>query len=297
MTRKAKQLLKDLESPSAKERYLAIIALGRLGDTRTLPAIDKVATLDKNTKVRNAAYQAVRYLSELKKQQDQEAHRARLDAEDDDGEVGWGDIDNFLADDDDDEDDDDSGSWSYTDAQQKHQAAKKAEQAAEKRERRRSRRRYRIILWLAVAVAVMGLAIVAADLLEKRELPKSRTEALERLGEWLADMSATREAYNGVMLGLPVDCAAFQAGGDYAIPGRPSWAGPDKDHQDNLDEFFTAMQQIETDLNVVKQAIQQFCSNGEESILLTQEQISRLKPFIDGTADDFTLAQMDLGGG
>ncbi len=296
MNRKAKQLIKDLESPSAKERYLAIIALGRLRDTRTLPALDKVATLDKNTKVRNAAYQAVRYLGELKKQQDQEAHRARLDEEDDGDEADWGDTDSFLADDNDYEIDD-TGSWSYTDAIQEHQAAKEAEKISEEREHRRSRRRYRIILWLAAAIAIMGLAIVSADLIEKRDLPKSREEALERLGDWLADMSATREAYNAVMLGLPVDCTAFREGGDYSIPGQPSWAGPDKDHQDNLDEFFTAMQQIETDLRVVHQAIQQFCSNGEESVLLTQEQINRLKPFVDGTVNDFNLAQMDLGGG
>jgi hypothetical protein len=103
--RKTKQLVKQLESEDPRERYLAAGELAKRRAVETLSVLDRVATLDANPKVRDMAYKAVRFLTVLKDEMDQEELRRRIEEqdadEDDDATVaGWSDIDSILQPDD-----------------------------------------------------------------------------------------------------------------------------------------------------------------------------------------------------
>ncbi|RMG76650.1 MAG: HEAT repeat domain-containing protein, partial [Chloroflexi bacterium] len=77
MNRRTRELIKQLQSESPKERYLAAAELAKRKDIEALPALNKVATFDQNENVRTMAYNAVRFLSQIKNQMDQEELRRR----------------------------------------------------------------------------------------------------------------------------------------------------------------------------------------------------------------------------
>lgn len=106
MKRRTRELLKQLQSDNPKDRYIAAAELAKQKDVEAITELNKVAMFDDNADVKKMAYNAVRYLSKIKSQMDQDELRRRVmeEDEDDGGDASfWDDFDN---DDDDDEEED-----------------------------------------------------------------------------------------------------------------------------------------------------------------------------------------------
>lgn len=280
MDRKTRQLLSQLESDSAKERYLAVVELGKRRDTSLLPHLDKVATLDDNQKVREIAYNAVRFLSILKEEEDRAAQLALAESEEDDDDSGWGKIEELLVEPlEDTEDEAGSGVWNYQEAMQAQRLAEEEERRTAEALKRRKRWRYRRFLWFATLTAVMGLVVVAVYVQDHANDPNSRQEALERLSEWHADVQATAERFDEAMNGSVFDCALYREDERFQIPERPKGLGPDRPYQDDLEEspdsldstvgsqpreFFSLMNEAIDNLKEFRnQNVEEFCKGVE----------------------------------
>lgn len=280
MDRKTRELLINLESENAKERYLAVVELGKKQDTSLIPHLNKVATLDANPKVRQVAYQAVKFLTKMKEEQikaSRQARQAALDALDDaadaDDSNNWGDMDDIFEDDDDSSEDrrkHDSGSWDYRAAVKAQQEAKKKAEIEkltnQQASKRRRRRPYRIFLWLCVAISLMLLAFAAQQVIKQRDEPDSREEAIQRLDEWLDDVEGAVALY-GVALNVPEFVCSDLDTDALNIPTRPVGLGPDAAHQEDLDSFFDHLQSIENTLTETRTEMERVCSTvpGEEA--------------------------------
>lgn len=272
--KQVRQYVKQLESESAKERYIAALALGKSKDTSVIPSLNKVATLDANPKVRQIAYQAVKFLSKIKEQEDLRTRQAQVDALDDDEShsgSGWGSIEEILVEDEEPAEE----PWSYQKAiTGKSDTDKKGRKKAKKsrKERRaervdKKRRRFRYHIWIAIFLALVGLLIATYDYIVRRDQPQNRTEVLEGLDEWYTDVVDKVGLYNLALAQTQFDCAAFPEydGGDFYLPERPSWASPDGEYQEGLDAFFGHMDEIDTTMREVFRRIEGLCSAGDES--------------------------------
>ncbi len=282
MDRKTKQLLNQLESESAKERFLAVVELGKMRDTSLLSSLEKVATLDENKKVRQVAHQAVRYLSVLRDEEERAAMQARLEAEeeDDDSGDGWGTIEELLVEPLQD-DDIDAGSdvWSYNEAVQARIDAEEEAQRAQDETKRRKRWRYRRFLWFSTLFVIIGLIFVAVYVEEHADDPETRQEALERLIEWHVDVQTVANRFEAAMVASDFDCAAYrQNEEEYQIPERAKGLGPDRPYQDDLEEevnpldatgesrpreFFSLMDEAIDDLEEFRGKVEDFCDGVE----------------------------------
>lgn len=263
MDRKTRQLLIDLESDSAKERYVAVVELSKTKNTKLLPQLNKIATLDPNPKVRQVAFQAVKYLNNLKEEQSKVARQARqaqLDAmEDDEDDDDL--LDNLLDDDDDDSEDDRkriTGSWNYEEAVKSQHKNVQIKKLSTKKEKRRKRRGFRVFLWLAACVVVVGLAVVAYDRENRRDEPKDRQEALTRLGAWVDDLSEKVSLYQTATSLATFVCSDLETEA-LDIPSRPKGLGSHAAHQDDLDEFFEHISEAETTLKNTHAEIKRVC--------------------------------------
>jgi|GEM_PF-5318962 len=78
MNKKTQKLVDQLNSANAKERYQAVLALGKLGDTELIPHLDKVANIDDHPKVKGLAQKAVKTLRVL---QEREQHAEQAAAQ------------------------------------------------------------------------------------------------------------------------------------------------------------------------------------------------------------------------
>lgn len=272
--KQVRQYVKQLESESAKERYIAALALGKSKDISVIPALNKVATLDSNPKVRQIAYQAVKFLSKIKEQEDYRTRQAQMDALDDDDhsstDSGWGTIENILVDDEPEKEE----SWNYqkaiTGEQGKGKNKKKSKKSRKERRAERrdpKRRRFRFHIWIALLVASIAALIVAYDYDMRRDLPKNRTEVLDGLDEWYTDVVDQVNLYSLALSQPEFDCGAYPEyeGGDFYLPTRPTWAKPDGDYQEGLDTFYSHMDEIYSTMNRVDDVVKGFCDGRDDS--------------------------------
>jgi hypothetical protein len=277
--RKTKKLVEQLKSTSTKERYVAVLELGRTGNTELIPHIDKVATLDANPKVRKLATQAVRALNVIKQREDEEARQAQiaaLDAEDakleiEPGAFGWGSIEDLIVEKE--EPEEGASDWNYHQLGKKHQEEKAARAAEEAKNEKRRRWRYRRFLWIATLIVVTGLALTSYYRLYIYDRPENRADALERLQEWTDELDSTTRNYLTLLNGslTEVNCDEFTGNEDYVVPETPKWAGTDEPHQDGLEAFFTATEQIEANLNEAHITIASLCDGNEGNTAWTVE--------------------------
>lgn len=232
MDRAIKKMLKKLESESAKERYEAVLALGKTGDIELIDALDKVANLDDHPKVRDLASKAVRTLEILRQRQIERERKERQIAEDDDGTIEWPELSKermmrerevSIA--------DNQEEWNYIEAKKKvllseEEARRRKEEAAkalkEQRaaELRRRRRPFRIFLWVAVTLALIGLALVGWYMVNVDPPPKTRAETIADLGTWKDDQQAALTQYQTELQKDPLDCKALRG---ITAPDRPRW--------------------------------------------------------------------------
>lgn len=305
MNRQTKKLLAQLESEDPKERYVAAAELAKLRAIEALPRLDKMASLDSNKNVRDMAYKAVRFLTVLKDQMEDEELRRRVEEDDiDDGTIsGWGDLNNILGDnnpdpssskikrmegygsvfDDSDDFDDNFEAEDYDnidlglypdldfDDDEPHEEKKPSAETKSKKQRepknkenKRSRRsRYRIILWLAAALAVIALGVVANEELNDTT-PDDRAETLDNLERWYNELRDTTNTYFvAAVTRAEFDCTAFETDDSFTIPQRPEWAEPDGAFQEGLDDFFSGMEQSEANLTEVERSLAVWCERNE----------------------------------
>ncbi|MCB9436305.1 MAG: HEAT repeat domain-containing protein [Anaerolineales bacterium] len=273
--KQVRQYVKQLQSDSAKERYIAALALGKSKDTSVIPALNKVATLDSNPKVRQIAYQAVKFLSKIKDEDDLRARQAEADALDDDdddsqSDSGWGVIENILVDDEPEK----SESWNYQKSisgeqgksKNKKKKAKKSRKERRAERRDPKRRRFRFHIWIALLVVSIGALIVAYDYDMRRDWPKNRTEVLDGLDEWYTDVVSQVNLYSLALSQPEFDCGAYPKydGGDFYLPERPKWAKPDGDDQEGLDAFYNHMDEIYSTMSRVDDVVKGFCDGRDD---------------------------------
>lgn len=302
MDRKTKKLVEQLQSKSAKERYVAVLELGRTGDTELIPHIDKVATLDANPKVRKLASQAVRALNVIKQRENEEARQAQiaaLDAEEEaleiePGAFGWGSIDDLIVEK---EPKEDSEEWNYHQLGKKHQEERTAREADEAEQQKRRRWRYRRFLWISTIIVVAGLALTAYYRLYIYDRPESRENALDRLQEWTDDLSSTTQNYLAFLNDPATEpnCADFTDNDDYVVPETPDWAGPDEPYQEDLETFFESVEQVQTELNDIRTAIESFCDDQEGTQVWQTEKMNLAQRISQGgVASNIDLANRVL---
>ncbi|NJL95086.1 MAG: HEAT repeat domain-containing protein [Anaerolineae bacterium] len=230
MKRKVRKLLQQLEHPDPKERYAAVLALGKLGDTSLLPTLGQVAELDDNPKVRALASKAVATLEVLKRRQI-ERERARLAAlEGDDGSVEWPELaqarllrDREIGGPENVSDE----QWSYAQSLRKQRERQleleqqRAQELLEAKARAQRRRRpFRIVVLLAVVLTCLVLVVVINDQLNQTDDPETRTEALEETRDWAQAKQADLVRYGEVLAVDPVDCLALR---EIELPQKPGW--------------------------------------------------------------------------
>lgn len=227
MKRGTKKLLKQLRNESPKVRYEAVLALGRLGDSSLIDPLDDVANLDDNHKVRHLAGQAVSTLHELERRR---ALRAQGDMND---PIAWPELahERMLA----------YRETAYKEEEQRDWAAeaskklkdltpeekqalkdKLAKQKAkeEKRAERRKRRGYRMILWLAATIGIIGLTIVLWYAMFVTPPPSDRAAVLRELENWATAQQGTVGEYQTLLSASEVECSAVRG---IDLSERPKW--------------------------------------------------------------------------
>jgi hypothetical protein len=120
---------------------------------------------------------------------------------------------------------------------------------------------------------VAGLAVAAYYKLYIYDRPESREEAIDRLQEWTDDLDTTTRNYLTLLNNslTEVNCDEFKGNEDYVIAETPKWAGPDEANQEDLEEFFTATEQIEENLNSARITIASLCDGNEGNTPWTVE--------------------------
>ncbi len=235
MKRKYRKHLNRLESPDAQERYDAVLKLGLFGDTELIDTLDKVATLDESMKVRELADKAVRTLEVLKQRQAEQARAAQMAADDDDGGIEWRELASVkMLESDIMEDDGGSKKgedWNFVESK-KRDLERKREQAerqaieaqieAERRKRAAQRRRmpFRIVLFAAVGVALIGLAIVIWYNVAVEPPPETRDAVLSDLQIWNQALQQSGFTYQEAFDQPSFACAEIVA---VEIAAPPRW--------------------------------------------------------------------------
>lgn len=285
MNRRTRELIKQLQSESPKERYLAAAELAKRKDIEALPALNKVATFDQNENVRTMAYNAVRFLSQIKNQMDQEELRRRVlqsneDDDSDDSHPLWSEDDDddddddskddirvtaadlgisgsFLFGEDDDNDDDEVRPSSKKTRKGKRKKSPQSEAVRRARRERRKRANFKMVLWLSALLAVIALTLAVR---EEYTEPRTREDAIQGLDIWLEQMIETTGVYTTALSGTSFDCSSFQNNSQFNIPEGPEWAARDGKNQENLDDFFDGMEAAQERLITVKRTLEQLCA-------------------------------------
>jgi len=229
MDRKTKKLLKQLESEKPKERYQAVLALGKLGDTDLIDPLDRVANLDDHPKVRELASKAVNTLEILQKRRLAREHVAQEIVEEGEDEgVEWPELmkEKMLeerrltaA--------EDFEEFNYVESKKKELDRKKAkateleaERQAEIARQRARARRFRMVLWVLLAAAVVGLFVLAWYVTSVEPPPTTREATLLDLQEWARDQQAAVVTYEAEFQKDPLECTTLQS---VTTPARPKW--------------------------------------------------------------------------
>ena len=229
MDRNTKKLLKQLESEKPKERYQAVLELGKTGDTDLIDPLDKVANLDENPKVRELASKAVRTLEILQKRRLTREHVAQeIKEEGEDQGIEWPELmkDKMM-------DErrltaaEDFEEFDYVEAKRNELERKKAKAAKREAERQAEidkiharNRRFRMVIWVALAVAIVGLFIAAWYVTTVEPPPDTRQATLIDLQDWVRDQQAAVLAYEDEFRKDPLECASLRS---VITPARPKW--------------------------------------------------------------------------
>jgi len=233
MDRKTKKWLKQLESKQAKERYNAVLALGKTGDTELIDTLDRVANLDEHHKVRDLAAKAVRTLEILKKRQLQR-EAAALDDDDDGGGYEWKPLvhekimstrETAIQKSEEDE------NWSYseskrrqiereTDAERAKREAAEADALAKEAARKRRRRPFRLFLLLVTFLMVLVAVFALWYSINVDPPPTTRAATLRALNELATQQQSAIAAYETELANDPLNCPALLA---IKVPERPRW--------------------------------------------------------------------------
>ncbi|MBI5931681.1 MAG: HEAT repeat domain-containing protein [Chloroflexi bacterium] len=281
MDKQTKKLVQNLSDSDPKVRYNAVMALGKTGDISLIDELDKVATLDQNPKVRDLAYKAVRALTVLRQREQSAAREKLMKAADD--EYEWqmlsGDISRQAGpvvteikwDDEDILDlppHPDDAPLTPADEKQDKKRAKKARAKAAKQERSRGRVSgcFKVFLWAAACIGLLGATVVAFNEINTpKDAPINRADALYKLNEWVQDDAQTALAYQAILNGATLDCKAFGSEDEYQVPERPEWAGDVKEYsQEGLDPFFNLMAGGTDALSVTRQQIETACAGKDQ---------------------------------
>jgi hypothetical protein len=229
MDRNTKKLLKQLESDKPKERYQAVLELGKTGDTDLIDPLDRVANLDDHPKVRELASKAVNTLEILQKRRLGREHIAQeIKVEGEDAGVEWPELmkekmmeeRRLTA-------AQDYEEFNYIESKKKELDRKKAKAAeleaqrqAEIAKQRARARRFRMALWVLLAFAVVGLFVLAWYITSVESPPTTREAALFDLQEWTREQQAAVIAFETEFQKDPLECATLQS---IALPSGPKW--------------------------------------------------------------------------
>lgn len=238
MNRKTKKLLKQLEHDDPKTRYIAVLELGRMGDTALLDPLDRVANLDEDHRVRDLAAKATRTLEILKRREDSAARAAEiavLDAAEGGSDYEWKSMasDQMMDQTSRAREADQFEEWNYQKAkegerlskeehQQRLREAQEARERLAKREAIRKRRPFRIVLYIATAIVVVLTALILYVQFAVEQPPETRAEVLSELSEWSAEQAAAAAEFQTAIESDPADCATLNG---LAVPQRPFWTG------------------------------------------------------------------------
>lgn len=205
MDKKTKKLVEKLYDDDVKERYQAVLALGKTGDPELIPALDKVASLDDHPKIRKLAEMAVRALKKVEARQLEEARKAMRENErEEEWDLEWQ-LHGAKSDGDDSQQ---SENWTYDRAKESTLEAKAAEEAAQKaaikeaaREKRRARRGFRLILWLSAGLGAIALTLVGDWHMERLKKQELRS--------WIEDSQAVVLNYQAAIENDELACETF----------------------------------------------------------------------------------------
>ncbi|NDJ87083.1 MAG: hypothetical protein GYB66_14490 [Chloroflexi bacterium] len=292
--KRIKQLVAQLQSESAKERYVAVVELGRTKQTALIPHLDKVATLDDNPKVRKVAYQATQFLKKIKAEEDRQRHLAQLQALDSEDDAAVGETSLFSEPlyEDPDQRPEVESTWSYQQTLKSKDEAATARKAARERAAKRKRRRRRLRLIFLLAVATLALAVVASLVVneEENDDPQSREEVIDGLEDWNNDVALTIGVYNTALATDPFDCGQFRDDPDADVPERPDWAGPDKAYQEDLEAYFEQMDTVRENLTEARRRIDLHCGEAD-GVRQWPSAEANPKPLVDQARADFAMAR------
>lgn len=270
MDRKTRRLLKRLEHKDPKVRYEAVLALGKTGNIELIEALDKVATLDQHPKVRDLANKAVRTLSTLQ-QRELDRKKAAMKAQMAQEKFDWPTLaqermlkqrELTLTDDE----------WNYEKRLQKVREEKEAAELKAKKIARRRRRMFRIILYLALTIAIAGLAVVLREILDKT--PDDTKEALAEMQNIVQDQQAALLEYCMVLAFDPasncqtptgvttLDCKTLKAVG-WSAP--PDWLTVDEPTLEGKNLLVERVLLTDDRLNTIRAGIEAQCA-GKETI-------------------------------
>ncbi len=277
--KQTKKLIQNLSDADPKVRYNAVMALGKTGDVSLIDELDKVATLDQNPKVRDLAYKAVRALSVLRQRQQSEAREKLAKAADD--EYEWqmlsGDISKQAGpvvteikwDDEDILDlppDMDEAPVSAEKEGRRGKKSKKEKAAKQERSRGGISGCFRVFMWAAVCVGLLGATVVAYDEINTPDdAAINRADAIYKLNEWVQENAQTALAYQTALNGATLDCKVVPSADEYTMTERPKWAGDVSEfHQEGLDPFFNLMTEAQEGLNKTRSQIETACSGQDQ---------------------------------
>ena len=265
MDRKTKKLLNQLESQSAKERFEAVMALGKMGDIELIDELDKVANLDENDKVRGLAQMAVRTLETLRKRR-MDRERARILEEEGPDSYEWRELsqEKMLADRDRTVDDE---KWTYAESvakkrqrEQEELLRKQMEAEAYKKMMERRRRPRRIINILLASILVIGVLAIAYRFATRTKEPNNPAEALPLLREWVVQQQASLVSYGNAFTKDPLDCAELNG---ISIPTKPTWANVGHKSLTGLDTLMADLQEVDQILTTLKSTTTTVCTDKE----------------------------------
>lgn len=174
---------------------------------------------------------------------------------------------------------------------QRDDTSKKKQRSAKKENTRGTTFVYRMILWLSVSLAIIALGLVAEQELNDTS-PDSRAEALEGLEEWHSELTDTATTYSIAVGASQFDCENFRNNERFDVPEAPEWAGPDEEYQENLDNFFSAMESAETDLRDLHRVIGTFCERIDSSAPLPAS--INAEAIIQGVVLRLNIAKQDI---
>jgi predicted nucleic acid-binding Zn ribbon protein len=289
MDRKTKKLLKQLDSSDAKERYDAVLALGKTGDVELLDRLETVATLDENQKVRILAQKAVNTLGVLRQREQEAERQARIakeiEEEGEDTGVDWKPlaVEKVLK-----EREVTDGQkyeeWSYVESKRKAlerrkqlEAEAEARRIAEEKERIRRRRPYRLFMYLVFFLLAVFLMIALWYFVTVDVPPDSRAAALSDLEIYVDQQRQTLITYQAQLVLDPIDCKTITAIG---LPETPRWvkllnqapstnrfqkisddlSSVGDSNIEGLDPILASVHQVDTNLLDLKTGINTACS-------------------------------------